>query len=104
MCGFAPVSQVGCDQTGLCIGKLALRKRSSKTKKRNDTWVVPYNVIVSMLPHIPRKKLPLTNRVRSRTLQKIHLLIRQKLPHKTPPPNESKDTFCIVNGGALWGS
>ena len=64
MCGFAPVSQVGCDQTGLCIGKLALRKRSSKTKKRNDTWVVPYNVIVSMLLHIPRKKLPLTNRVR----------------------------------------
>ena len=72
MCGFAPVSQVGCDQTGLCIGRLALRKRSSKTKKRNDTWVVPYNdtwvvpynVIVSMLPHIPRKKLPLTNRVR----------------------------------------
>ena len=55
MCGFAPVSQEGCDQTGLCIGKLALRKRSSKTKKRNDTWVVPYNVIVSMLPHSPAK-------------------------------------------------
>ena len=78
---------------------------------RNDTWVVPYNVI-SLTGYVLYKsqsegsaprivpRAPPTKRARSRTLQQIRTSpTNEKLPHRTPPLQKAKQIIAHVMAG-----
>ena len=91
-CGFAPVLLWGCLE-GYPLRRFSPCKKISK--KRNDTWVVPYKHFFRYC-HNPVS--------RSALFKNSHLPPKPKLPHKTPTLKKAKQNFARVMVGVLWGS
>ena len=102
-CGFALVSQVECDQTGLYIGRLALHKRSSKkgTERHTGRSLQCDRFDASAHPSQKASRSPIG---REAAPSKNHLPPEIKNFPPEHPPKQSETNLHSAKAGALGGS